>query len=98
MAFHNLGKNCKTGPEYYPLEFCNIVARQPVRGKLSDREVAAMIRTASQPADETFKKIRDTMKDVRECFDSDLASIGLQVHDKMTEGTATEINYYFFVS
>ena len=40
----------------------------------------------------------DTMKDVRECFDSDLASIGLQVHDKMTEGTATEINYYFFVS
>ena len=65
---------------------------------MSDREVAAMIRTASQPADETFKKIRDTMKDVRECFDSDLASIGLQVHDKMTEGIATKINYFCVIT
>ena len=81
-----LGKNAKSGPELYPLEVCRLVARQPVRGKLNDNEVAAMIRASAQPADETFKAIKDTMQDARKTFDTDLSSIGLEVSTNMEKG------------
>ena len=68
------------------MELCHLVARQPVRGKLNDSEVAGMIRCSAQPADETFNKIKDTMIQVRPKFDADLASIGLEVSSNMEKG------------
>ena len=65
---------------------CHIVAHQPVRGKLGDQEVANMIRASAQPAIDTFKTISDNFKKVRAQFDGDLASIGMQVSEKMIKG------------
>ena len=89
---HILGKKAKGGPEYYPLEMCSIVARQPVRGKLGDQEVANMIRASAKPATDTFKTISDNFKAVRGQFDPDLASVGLTIEDKMLKGKV----YNFF--
>ena len=65
---------------------CHIVARQPVRGKLADMEVANMIRASAQPATETFKTISNNFKAVRANFDPELAEVGLQIEDKMCKG------------
>ena len=68
------------------MELCRIVARQPVRGKLADNEVAGMIKCSAQPADDTFRRISETMRSVRNKFDEDLASIGLEISNNMTQG------------
>ena len=68
------------------MELCSIVARQPVRGKLSDMETAGMIKCTAQPATDTFKKIHQTMHSARELFDTDLANIGLEVAKNMSKG------------
>ena len=86
------GKKAKKGPEYYPLEMCDIVARQPVRGKLADNEVASMIRATAQPAPDTFRTISDTFKNVRGQFDPDLASVGLAIEDKMMKVPIRVVN------
>ena len=69
------------------MELCHLVAHQPVRGKLADQEVANMIRASAQPAIETFKTISETFKCIRGQFDGDLATIGMQVSEKMIKGT-----------
>ena len=65
---------------------CQLVDRQPVRGKLADTEVANMIRASAQPAPATFQTISSNFKSIRGQFDGDLAGIGLKVEEKMMKG------------
>ena len=65
---------------------CWIVANQPVRGKLGDQEIAAMIRGSAQPAPDTFGKVAGVFRQIKGEFTSDLAGIGLEVEEKMQQG------------
>ncbi|CAG5085393.1 Oidioi.mRNA.OKI2018_I69.PAR.g10882.t1.cds [Oikopleura dioica] len=85
-CINTAGKNAR--PEYYPIEFCHIMGRQPVKGKLADREVAAMIKFSSQPAPDTFREIGNAMNEKRALFEQDFKIAGLKVDEKMVRTDA----------
>ncbi|CBY13540.1 unnamed protein product [Oikopleura dioica] len=85
-CINTAGKNAR--PEFFPIEFCSIMGRQPVKGKLNDREVASMIKFASQPAPETFKEISGAMAQKRKLFEQDFRVAGLEIEDKMVKAEA----------
>lgn len=60
-----------------------------MKGKLTDSEVAAMIRVAAEPADATFNKIKTMMNTVKNKFEADLAPLGLEVNSNMEKGTVS---------
>jgi len=78
----------KARPEFFPIEFCSIMGRQPVKGKLNDREVASMIKFASQPAPDTFKEISGAMAQKRKLFEQDFRVAGLEIDEKMVKADA----------
>lgn len=69
--------------EFYPLEFCRLVARQPVKGKLDDQEVANMIKMAALPAPQTFKEIKSSMAEAKQVFENDFRKAGVEIDEKM---------------
>ncbi|CBY43591.1 unnamed protein product [Oikopleura dioica] len=78
----------KARPEFFPIEFCSIMGRQPVKGKLNDREVASMIKFASKPAPDTFKEISGAMAEKRKLFEQDFRVAGLEIEEKMVRAEA----------
>ena len=50
-----------------------------------------MIRAVATPAPVTFNRIRDMMNYVKPQFEADLASVGIEVNEKMVKGNSASI-------
>ena len=54
-----------------------------------------MIRAVATPAPVTFNRIRDMMNYVKPQFEADLASVGIEVNEKMVKGNCFEFWWTF---
>ncbi|CBY38393.1 unnamed protein product [Oikopleura dioica] len=78
------GKNV----EYFPLEVCHVLPKQPVKGLLDPNSISSLIRVAAKPAPDTFRAIKDNMLTATQAIQSDMDNMNMSIERSMQKTEA----------